>query len=319
MNIVVLDGYTLNPGDNPWTPLEAAGEVTVFDRTTPADVTVRGKDANVLVVNKIRISKEHLQRLPNLKFITVTATGYDCVDTNAARKKSIPVANVPVYGTDSVAQFVFALLLQLTHHVTTHDQAVRDGEWKTRGDFSFSLTPQLELAGKTMGIVGFGRIGRRVAELANAFGMRVVAHSRSETDGPDYEDFQFLPLERLARESDVISLNCPLTHQTNGLVNASLLSKCKSNAFLINASRGALVDESDLATALTKGAIAGAALDVVSTEPIGADNPLLTAPNCIITPHMAWASLEARQRLMQTTVENVLAFSADTPQNIVNP
>lgn len=318
MNIVVLDGYTLNPGDNPWTALEALGEVTVFDRTPPADVTVRGKDANVLVVNKVRISKEHLQRLPNLQYITVTATGHDCVDSVAAKKKAVPVSNVPVYGTNSVAQFVFATLLELCHRVITHDNAVRDGEWKERGDFSFSLTPQVELAGKTMGIVGFGRIGRRVGELANAFGMRVLAHSRTEENPPDYEGFEFLPLEKLARESDVISLNCPLTHQTNGFINAGLLSKCKPSAFLINASRGALINESDLASALTKEKLAGAALDVVSTEPIGADNPLLAAPNCIITPHMAWASLEARQRLLQTTVENVQAFIAGNPQHVVN-
>ena len=209
MKIVVLDGYTLNPGDQTWAPIEAVGDVDVFDRSTPAEVTVRGKDAEVLVVNKIRISKEHLQRLPELKLIAVTATGYDCVDTNAARKKSVMVCNVPVYGTDSVAQFVMGQLLHLCHRFSDHDSAVREGEWKTRGDFSFSLTPQIELVGKTMGIVGFGRIGRRVAELAHAFGMKVVAHTKTEENPPSYEDFAFLPLEKLAREADVISLHCP--------------------------------------------------------------------------------------------------------------
>ena len=317
MNIVVLDGFTLNPGDNPWTPLEQLGTVAVYDRTEPADVTVRGKDAEVLVVNKVRISKEHLQRLPNLKLIAVTATGHDCVDSNAAKKKSVVVSNVPVYGTDSVAQFVVAQTLQLCHHIARHDQAVRAGEWKERGDFSFSLTPQIELVGKTMGIIGFGRIGRRVAELANALGMRVVAHTRTPQEPPSYEGFAFDTLENVARQSDVVSLNCPLTHQTNGMINNGFLARCKPTALLINASRGALVNELDLAEALTKGKIAGAALDVVSQEPIGNDNPLLEAPNCIITPHMAWSSLEARQRLMQTTAENIAAFQSGTPQNVV--
>ena len=318
MNIVVLDGFTLNPGDNPWTPLEELGDVAIFDRTTPADVTVRGKDAHVLVVNKVRISKEHLQRLPELKLVAVTATGHDCVDSNAARKKSVLVCNVPIYGTDSVAQFVFAQILSLTHCISQHDQAVRDGEWQTRGDFSFSLTPQMELVGKTIGIVGFGRIGRRVAEIANAFGMRVVAHTRTPEEPPPYEGFAFVDLEKLARESDVISLNCPLTHQTNGMINAGFITRCKPSALLINAGRGALVNELDLADALSKNKLAGAALDVVSKEPIGADNPLLEAPNCIITPHMAWASLEARQRLMQLTAENIAAFQRGEPINVVN-
>lgn len=318
MNIVVLDGYTLNPGDNPWTPIEGVGDVTVFDRTDPAEVTVRGKDADVLVVNKVRVSKEHLQRLPNLKLVAVTATGFDCVDANSARKKSVLVANVPVYGTDSVAQYVFAQILQLCHQITQHDAAVRDGEWKKRGDFSFFLTPQIELVGKTLGVIGFGRIGRRVAEIAHAFGMQVIAHTKTEQDPPPYEGFSFVPLEKIAREADVISLNCPLTHQTNGLINSGFLSRCKPSAILINSSRGALVNELDLANALTSGKLAGAALDVVSKEPIGADNPLLEAPNCVITPHMAWSSLEARQRLMQLTADNIAAFGGGEPINIVN-
>ena len=319
MNIVVLDGYTLNPGDNPWSPIEALGNVTIHDRSEPAEVTVRGKDANILVVNKIRISKEHLQRLPSVKLVAVTATGYDCVDTTAARKKSVLVANVPVYGTNSVAQFVFGQILQLSHQITLHDKAVREGEWKERGDFSFSLTPQVELVGKTIGIVGLGRIGRRVAEIANAFGMRVIAHTKTEENPLPYEGFSFEPLEKLARESDVISVNCPLTHQTNGMINANFLSRCRPTAILVNSSRGALVNELDLADALTSGKLAGAALDVVSKEPIGADNPLLEAPNCIITPHMAWSSLEARQRLMQLTADNIAAFQRGEPTNIVNP
>lgn len=319
MNIVILDGYTLNPGDNPWTPIEAVGDVTAFDRTDPADVTVRGKDADVLVVNKVRISKEHLQRLPNVKLVAVTATGHDCVDSNAARKKSVLVCNVPVYGTNSVAQFVFAQILHLSHHIAQHDAAVREGEWKSRGDFSFSLTPQLELVGKTLGVVGFGRIGRRVAEIGNAFGMKVIAHTKTEQEAPSYPDFAFVPLEKLARESDVISLNCPLTHQTNGIINAGFLTRCKPTAFLINSSRGGLLNENDVADALAKGQIAGAALDVVSNEPIGDDNPLLDVSNCVITPHMAWSSLESRQRLMQQTADNIAAFKNGEPTNVVNP
>ena len=225
---------------------------------------------------------------------------------------------MPIYGTDSVAQFVFAQILQLTHKIAQHDQAVRDGEWKERGDFSFSLTPQVELAGKTIGIIGFGRIGRRVAEIANAFGMRVIAHTRTAEDPPPYEGFAFVDLDKLARESDVISLNCPLTHQTNGMINAGFISRCKPTAFLVNTGRGALVNELDLADALAGNKLAGAALDVVSKEPIGADNPLLEADNCVITPHMAWASLEARKRLMDQTAENISAFQRGEPINIVN-
>ncbi len=318
MKIVVLDGYTLNPGDNPWTPIESLGEVTVYDRTDPADVTVRGKDAQILVVNKVRVSKEHLQRLPELGLIAVTATGFDCVDVNAARKKSVVVSNVPVYGTNSVAQFVIAQVLHLTHHIAKHDQAVREGEWSARGDFSFSLTTQIELHGKTMGVIGFGRIGRRVGELARALGMRVIAHTRTEVDPPEWEGFEFVPLTRLASESDVISVNCPLTHQTSGIINSGFLSRCKPSALLVNSSRGPLINELDLADALNKGKLAGAALDVVAREPIGDDNPLLGAENCVITPHMAWSSLESRMRLMQQTADNIAAFQRGEPQNVVS-
>ena len=318
MKIVVLDGFTLNPGDISWAPLESLGDVEIHNQTQPAEVAARGKDADVLVINKIRISKEHLQRMPEVKMIAVTATGYDCVDTGAARKKSVVVCNVPEYGTTAVAQFVFAQLLHLCHRVDLHDQAVRGGEWEKRGDFSFSLTTQTELTGLTMGIVGLGRIGRQVARLGDAFGMRVVAHSRTEHAPLDYAGFAFMSLDELAREADVISLHCPLTHQTNGMIDANFLSKCKSTTVLINASRGALVNEVDLANALTTGKIAGAALDVVSMEPIGLDNPLLAVPNCTITPHMAWASRQARLRLMETTAGNIAAYQNGSPQNVVS-
>ncbi len=318
MHIVVPDGYTLNPGDNPWSDLAKLGTLTVHERTADEDIIERGRDAEILVINKVRLTQPRLQQLPRLKYITVTATGFDCVDTKAARQQSIPVSNVPVYGTDSVAQFVFALLMHLCHRVGLHDEAVRNGEWQTRGDFSFWKTPQMELAGKTMGIIGFGRIGRRVGELANAAKMKVVAHSRTMHDPPAYHPFAWFGLNDLVSQSDVISVNCPLTPDTRGMIDNRLLSLCKPTAILINASRGGLVAEEDLAGTLNEGRIAAAAVDVVSLEPIAANNPLLTAKNCVITPHMAWATLEARRRLMETTVANVAGFLAGKPVNVVN-
>lgn len=317
MNIVVLDGYTLNPGDNPWSGLSKLGHVTVHHRTFGEEVVSRAESADVLVVNKVRMTSDRISRLPRLRFISVTATGYDCVDVSAAAAAAIPVSNVPVYGTDSVAQFSFSLVLELCHRVSQHDAAVRKGEWARRNDFSFCLTPQIELAGLTMGIVGHGRIGGRVAKIAGSFGMRVLAHTRSP-DSPAPRGISFVSLPQLVAESDVISFHCPLTDATREMVNAGFLGQCKPNLLLINASRGALVDEQALADALHQGTIAGAAVDVASSEPIEPDNPLLQAPNCIITPHMAWATLAARRRLMQTTVDNVSAFKSGTPQHVVN-
>ena len=317
--IVVLDGATLNPGDNPWEQLVAQGEAEIYDRTAPEEVHERSQNASVLVVNKVRISQQQIADLPNLRFIAVTATGFDCVDVAAARECGIPVSNVPVYGTDSVAQHVFAVLMHILHRIDDHDQAIRNGHWQKTGDFSFWLQPLCELSGRTMGVVGFGRIGRRVADIAHAFGMNVIAHSRRQVDVPTWSGFEWADMERIAKESDVISLHCPLTNETQGMVNAPFLAKCKSNAILINTGRGPLVVEDDLAVALNAQVVRAAALDVVSQEPINADNPLLKAKNCFLTPHMAWATLEARQRLMATTVENVAAFLAGKPQNVVNP
>ena len=315
---VVLDGHTLNPGDNPWDQLTKLGVTDIFERTATDEVYDRLLNASIAVVNKVRIGRELLAKLPDLRFVAVTATGFDCVDVAAARERGIPVSNVPVYGTNSVAQHVFATLLHILHRIDDHDQAIRTGHWQETGDFSFWLQPLRELCGKTIGIVGFGRIGRRVGEIANVFGMRVIAHSRRCVDAPDWPGFEWVDLDRLALESDVISLHCPLSDDTRGMIGTPFLTRCKSTAILINTGRGPLVVEDDLAAALHSKVIHAAALDVVSQEPINTDNPLLQAKNCFLTPHMAWATLEARQRLMATTVENVAAFLASKPQNVVN-
>jgi len=318
MKIVVLDGNRLNPGDNPWDEVAAHGELEVYDWSDPDQVADRAEDADILLTNKSLVPRDTLRKLPHLKYISVLATGYNIVDVQAARERNIPVSNVPVYGTDSVAQFVLALLLELCHHVGQHELAVSSGEWGRSGTWSLFKTPLVELASKTMAIVGFGRIGRRVGELAHAFGMRVLAVDIRQDNPPSYEPFAFVSLEEAFRRADAVSLNSTLTPDSEGMVHRTLLASMKPTAFLINASRGQLVREADLAQALDEGVIAGAALDVVSTEPIRADNPLLQARNCIITPHIAWASLGARRRLMQTTAENVGAFLRGQPQNVVN-
>ncbi len=312
--LVVLDGHTLNPGDNPWHELESLADVTVYDRTATDRIVERARDAAILLTNKTRLDATVLEALPDLRFISVLATGYDVVDITAAGRRGIPVANVPEYGTDSVAQHVFALLLELCHRVGEHDSAVKNGAWQRALDFSFWLQPPIELAGKAMGIVGCGRIGRRVAAIAGAFGMNVLVTSRTtcEVSGARWTD-----LATLCREADVVSLHCPLTAATRQIINAETLRQMRSTSFLINTARGPLVDELALADALRAGGIAGAGIDVVATEPIRADNPLLDAPRCIITPHLAWASLAARRRLMQTTVENVRAFLAGEPIHLV--
>jgi len=316
--IVVLDGNRLNPGDNPWDEVAAYGTLKVYDWTEPQQVVERAKDADIILTNKSQVMRDSIDQLPLLKYISVLATGYNSVDIQAARERNIPVSNVPVYGTDSVAQFVFALLLELCHHAGRHGAAVAAGEWERSGLWSYYKTPLIELVSKTMAIVGFGRIGRRVGELAHAFGMNVIAVDIREENPPDYRPFAFVALEDAFRQADFVSLNCALTPENEGVVNRQLLSVMKPNAFIINAARGPLIREVDLAHALNKGTIAGAALDVVSTEPIRADNPLLQAKNCIITPHIAWASLEARRRLMKTTAENIGAFLDGKPKNVVN-
>lgn len=307
MRIVVLDGYTLNPGDNPWDEVARLGDLTVYERTPAEHIVLRARDTDVILTNKTPLTAATLAQLPALRFISVLATGYNIVDTEAARRRGIPVANVPEYGTDSVAQHVFALLLELCHHVGSHDRAVKSGEWTRSPDFCFWKGPPLELAGLTMGIIGFGRIGRRVGELAQAFGMRVITAGREMPD-----------IRKVFSAADVVSLHCPLTSENAGFVNRELLQRMKPSAFFINTARGGLLDERALADALNAGVLAGAAVDVVAVEPMLADNPLLTARNCIITPHIAWASLAARRRLMATTVQNVEAFLAGRPINVVN-
>jgi glycerate dehydrogenase len=318
MNIIVLDGHTLASNDNPFTPLEAYGDVQVYAHSSPAEVIERSREADILVINKVHITADVLAQAPRVRFITVTATGYDCVDVAATRQRGIPVSNVPEYGTDSVAQFIFTLLLHMCHRVDVHDAAVRAGEWSRAGEFCFWKTPQIELVGKTMGIIGFGRIGRRVGELAHAFGMDVLAYDAYPGPAPSYQPFAWATLEELLPRADVITLHSPLTPETTGMVNRHFLSQCKPSAFLLNAARGPLVVEAHLADALNNGRLAGAAVDVVSEEPIAPDNPLLTARNCIITPHIAWASLAARLRLMAATAANIASFLAGKPTNVVN-
>ena len=316
--IVVTDGYTLNPGDNPWDAVATLGNLTVYERLTVNEVVERCREAEILVVNKTRICETALAEMPRLGFIAVSATGFDCVDIEAAGKRGIAVSNVPVYGTDSVAQYVFSAILHLWHNIGVHDTAVKAGDWARQPDWSFGQTPLVELRDKTIGIIGFGRIGRRVGQLADAFGMRVLACDPYHGDAPNYRTFAWSSLEDLFVQSDVVTLHAPLTDDNHRFVNRILLARMKKSAILINASRGGLIEENDLAEALNRGQLAGAVVDVVSTEPIAADNPLLSARNIAITPHLAWATREARRRLMATTAENIKAFFNSVPQNIVN-
>lgn len=317
MKIIALDGYTLNPGDNPWDDVAKLGDFTSFDRTPVAQIVERARDADIILTNKAPLSAQTISQLPRLKLIGVTATGYNMVDLAAARTRGIPVSNVPVYSTDTVAEYVMALLLNFYRQPQLHSELVKQGEWTRSADFCFWRTPLAELAGRTIGIVGFGRIGRRVGELATAFKMRVLANSRSHGVPPGYP-IEWLGLPELFAESDIVTLHCPLTPDSTGLVNKALLGRMKKSAYLVNTSRGPLVNEHDLAQALRDGMIAGAALDVVSTEPIPADNPLLKAPNLTLTPHIAWATMEARRRLMRVTAQNIAAFQSGKPINVVN-
>ena len=314
--IVVLDGFALNPGDLSWERLEALGECTIYDRTPVTETIARAKDATIVVTNKAVVSRETLVGLERVEYIGVTATGYNIVDIDAARQRGIPVTNVPIYGTQSVAQMVFAHLLNLTQHVGSHAAAVRKGRWSSSIDWCFWDFPLVELSGLTLGVIGFGRIGQATGKLANAFDMKVLAADRAAIDVPDY--VRAVELETLLRESDVVSLHCPLTPETNKLINRERLALMKPTALLINTSRGPLIDEMALAEALEAGKLAGAGLDVLATEPPPEHNPLLHAKNCQITPHIAWATRSSRNRLLNTSVENVAAFLAGKPQNVVN-
>lgn len=318
MNIVVLDGYTLNPGDLSWDGLRALGECDIYDRTPPELVVERARGAEAVLTNKVIVGREQMEQLPDLRYIGVLATGYNIVDTAAARERGIPVTNVPEYGTRSVAQMTFALLLELTQHVGHHARTVRDGRWTQNPDFCYWDYPLIELADRTMGIVGIGRIGRAVAELALAFGMQVLAYDVN-TPANLPEGIRMTDLETLLRESDVVSLHCPLTAENQGVIDRERLALMKPTAFLINTSRGPLVVARDLADALNAGRLAGAGVDVLPVEPPPADNPLLTAKNCLVTPHIAWATGAARARLMATVVDNLRAFLAGKPRNVVNP
>ena len=317
MKIVVLDGSAMNPGDLSWEGLKQLGECQVYDRTLPADLFDRIKDADMIITNKAIVNEQMIDRLPNLHYIGVTATGYNVVDVQAASRKGIVVTNIPAYSTDSVAQLVFSHILNIVNRVELHATSVKSGEWTKSPDFAYWKSPQTELAGKTLGIVGFGRIGRKVAQIGSAFGMKVVFHNRSQVTDAPVEMCQF-KLEDVFAESDVLSINCPLSAKNSGFVNQKLLQRMKQSAILINTGRGGLINEMDLATALNGGIIAAAGLDVLSTEPPKQDNPLVSAKNCFITPHIAWATLEARQRLMNITVENLQCFISGFPQNVVN-
>ena len=314
--IVVLDGHTSNPGDLDWEPLQALGECTIYERTPPAEVVARAHDASIAVTNKVRFTREIIGLLPQLRYIGVLGTGVDAIDLQAARERGIVVANVPAYSTASVAQLTFALLLELTHHVGQHADGVRNGDWVRSVDFAYWDFPLVELAGLQMGLIGFGAIARAVARIGQAFGMRVVATRRADRP-PEVPGVQLVDLETLLRHSDVVSVHCPLTPDTRGLLNASRLAIMKPAAYLLNTSRGPVIVEQDLADALNGGRLGGAGLDVLSAEPPQAENPLLKAKNCLITPHIAWATRAARSRLLATVAANIQAFLGGKPQNVV--
>jgi len=316
--MVVLDGQVLNPGDNPWDALAALGRLTVHPRTAPAEVRTRAAGAQVVLTNKTPLRAADIEALPELRLVAVLATGHDVVDVAAAAARGVTVCNVPGYGIPAVAQFVFALVLECCHRVAAHDASVRAGRWAAGPDWCYWLTPQLELAGRTMGVVGYGGIGARVAGLAHAFGMNVLAHAPRPKAAPGWEPFAFVGLEELFAQSDVVSLHCPLTPDNAGFVGDALLARMRPGAILVNTARGALVDEAALARALVHGPLGAAALDVMGVEPPAQGHPLLGLDNCILTPHMAWATLEARRRLMAQTVENVRAFLAGKPVNVVS-
>lgn len=318
MKMTVLDGYALNPGDNPWDEIAALGELTVYDRTPRELIVERSRGSTVLFTNKTPLGPAEFDALPEVKLVCVLATGYNIVDTAAAAERGIPVCNIPSYGTDSVAELVLALILEQAKNVAAHANAVARGAWSAQPDYSFWLTPQRELAGKTVGIVGFGRIGRRVGELCTAFGMRVIAYAPRPKDAPDWPGFEFVSLEELLGSSDYVSLNCPLTAENTRMINAERLSLMKPGAYLINTARGPLVDAEALKAAVVSGRLSGAALDVLDTEPPKADNPLIGVENITVTPHIAWATVEARGRLMHTAAENVKAWLAGSPVNRVN-
>ena len=318
MKIVILDGYTLNPGDLSWDGFEKLGDVTCYDRTEPQDTVSRIADAEAVITNKTLLTKEIFDVCPSIKYVGVLATGYNVVDVAAAKEKGIPVTNIPTYGTTAVSQFVFALLLEICHHVQDHSSAVYKGDWESCPDFCFWNHPLIELADKTIGFVGFGRIGQQAAKIAQGFSMNVLAYDAYPNKELEGNGIKYVDLDTLYAESDVISLHCPLFETTEGMINENSIAKMKDGVIIINTSRGPLIVEQDLAAALNSGKVKAAGVDVVSTEPIKGDNVLLKAPNCFITPHIAWAPLEARARLLNTAVENLASFIDGEVMNTVN-
>ncbi|MDY5991649.1 MAG: D-2-hydroxyacid dehydrogenase [Oscillospiraceae bacterium] len=319
MKLVILDGYAENPGDLSWNGLsKLVDEYTVYDITAPEDIIKRSLDADILVTNKTPVTRQTIEKLPKLKFIAVLATGFNVVDCKAARERGIPVSNIPAYSTDSVAQLVFGFMLEFSNRVALHSESVKNGDWEKSEHFCYLKAPISLLSGKTLGIIGFGRIGFAVAEIANAFKMRVLAFSPHTNTYDGFGKVEFCSFERLVAESDFVTLHCPLTESTSGMVNKAFLEKMKKTAYLINTSRGGVVNENDLAEALENGTIAGAGLDVLSAEPPKGGNVLIGAKNCLITPHIAWASLEARTKLLNIFLENVESFVKGTPVNVVN-
>lgn len=319
MKIVLLDAYAANPGDLSWDGLREFGEVTVYDRTAPEDVLTRIGDAEVVYVNKVRLDGQTLRQCKNLKLVSVLATGYNVVDTAAAKELGILVCNSPSYSTASVAQLTIAHLLELCSHVGALSDACHSGRWAACPDFCFWDAPLMELSGKTMGIIGYGTIGRAVGAIAQALGMRLLVNARHSDPALESPTCRYAPLEELLAQSDVVTLHCPQTPETTGLIDRARIAQMKDGAILLNTSRGGLIVEQDLADALRSGKLRGAAVDVVSQEPIRPENPLLAAPNCLMTPHVAWAPLEARQRLLAIAKENLAAYCSGSPINVVNP
>ena len=316
MNIVILDGYAANPGDMSWQALADLGNLTVYDRTPPEEIIGRAKEADILITNKTPLYRDTIEKLPQLRYIGTISTGYNVVDVEAARERNIPVCNVPSYCTSAVAQHTFALLFEITNRVHLHAESVSSGEWSACEDFCYWKSSPIELWNKTIGIVGFGSIGQTVAKMALALGMKVLTYSRTRRELP--EGVEWADLDMLFRQSDIITLHCPLTRETAGLINKKAISLMKQSAIVINTARGPMIQEQDLADALNSGRILGAGMDVLCTEPPQPNNPLLTARNCVVTPHIAWAAQTSRQRLINTVVENVAEFLKGKPKNVVN-
>ena len=318
MKIVILDGYTTNPGDLSWEKFSEFGEVTAYDYTPAELVVERCKDAEIIIDNKVVFTKETLDQLPKLRYIGLLSTGFNVIDIEAAKNNGITVCNVPTYSTAAVAQLTFALILEMYNQVSIHSEAVHNGEWTNCRDFCFQKTPLLELNNKTIGLIGYGKIGSEVAKIADAFSMNILCYVPSKKPQPNFKNFSFVSLDELAEKSDIVSLHCPLTPETTKIINSDFIAKMKKNAIIINTSRGPSIDEQALADALNSGRIAGAGVDVLSTEPPKADNPLLSCKNCFITPHIAWAGYETRERLVGVVLNNLKSYLDGNPVNVVN-